>query len=385
MRNSLLIILLIFGLLGASAQSVDELQRDMKQYEAEIKQLNILIQSNNKQQESYSQNLRLINQKITNRRKIIANLDQQIAIVEKRLGEEGTRIVGLSSDLTVLQKDYTALVKLAYINYKNNSLLTLISSDNYFLQSVRNVTNIERVSQSMRSKATHIDTLQTNIKVQMVKLTGEQERIAKLVKSKGAEVVQLDKEKKQVSVLAEQLKGKSTELKQKEGGYRKKLQGLQTQIAALIAKDSEKERSTGKKIDFALSGEFEQNQGKFPTPVSGGVVVDRFGVHNHPTEAGIKVSNNGINLACSTGSAVNVIFEGEVKNIFMVPSMGNSIIVRHGTFLTVYSNLESVSVKVGDRVKTGQKIGTVDRGQNILHFELWRETSMLNPEQWLNM
>lgn len=386
--KKIFILTLLLTILGVSAQnespgSVTELQSQMKRYEAEIAQLNKLINSNNKQQTTYSQNLKLINQKISNRKKIVANLDQQITIVESQLGAEGTRVVRLSSQLNKLQKDYTELVKLAYLNYRNNSIQTLISSNNDYLQSVRNIVNIDKMAQSLRTRATHIDSLHRGVRAQMVRLTGEQERIAKLVNAKGAEVAALNREKKQLSLLAQQLKNQSVTLKDKESSNRKKLQSLQNQIAQIIVADSKQEKS--KPTDFALSGEFEQNIGKLPSPVSGGVVVDRFGVHDHPTQAGIKISNNGINIACSSGSVVGAIFSGEVKNIFMVPAMGNCIIVRHGAYLSVYSNIQSVSVKVGDKVDIGQKLGTVDKSQNILHFELWKETTMLDPQKWLSI
>lgn len=382
MKQIICILILAAMPLFALSQSGEQLRAQMEQYEAEIAQINKLINSNNTKQKTVSQNVKLITQKIANRKKIVDNLDKQIDMVEKKLGVEGTRVVTLSGELTKLQKDYRALVSLAYTHYLNNSFLAMVKSDNQFSQSFRNITNIDKISQSLLSKSVSLNKMQTNVKAQMVALTSEQERIAQLMKAKGKEVAQLEKEKKQLSVLSSQLQGTSKELKDKEATYRKNLQALQKQIAELIAKES---KSETKPIDYALSNEFEQNIGKLPSPVSGGVVVDRFGVHAHPTQAGIKVSNNGINIACSGGSSVKAIFGGEVKRIFKVPSMGNCIIVRHGKFLSVYSNLESTTVKVGDTVSVGQKIGTVDGGQNILHFELWKETEMLNPETWIRI
>ncbi|MBQ5613630.1 MAG: M23 family metallopeptidase, partial [Tidjanibacter sp.] len=111
------------------------------------------------------------------------------------------------------------------------------------------------------------------------------------------------------------------------------------------------------------------------------------GVHPHPTQPRLTVNNKGINIAAKRGASVYCVFEGMVTRVLFINGLNNCVMVRHGEYYTVYSNLASVSVKNGDVVALDQKLGTLSNGDNsdeyTLHFELWKGTDYLNPEQWL--
>lgn len=366
-----------------SAQSVEELRDQAKQYEEQIAKINKLLKTTANEQSNVGKKLNLTTQKISSRNKIVSNLDKQIDMVEKNLGSNGAEILSLNRKLGSLQKHYAALVKLAYFSYKSNSLETLLGAEHSFRQGIRNVTNIEKITAQCREQASQIDGTKRQISGKIENLEREQKRIAELLDEKKRETAELEKEKQQISKYKKELDGQSSKLRRQASENQAKLQSLQKQIQTIIAQESRS--NADKPVNTVLSGEFELNRGKLPSPVGGGVVVDRFGTHNHPTQANIKVTNNGINIACQSGSSVRSVFDGEVKRMFLVPGMGNSIIVRHGKFLTVYSNLSSVSVKIGDRVKTGQTLGSISGSESVLHFEIWNETTMLNPESWINI
>lgn len=366
-----------------SAQNVDELREQAKEYEQQIAKINKLLKTTANEQNDVGKNLKLTTQKISSRNKMVSNLDKQIDIVEKNLGNNGAEIMSLNRKLGSLQKHYASLVKLAYFSYKNNSLETLLGAESDFHQAIRNVTNIEKITAQCQAQASQIDGTKRQITGKIENLEKEQKRIAELLEEKKKETSELEKEKQQISKYKKDLDNQSSKLRRQAAENQAKLQSLQKQIQTIIAQES---RSVADKpVNTALSGEFEQNRGKLPSPVGGGVVVDRFGTHNHPTQPNIKVMNNGINIACQSGSNVRSVFDGEVKRMFLVPGMGNSIIVRHGKFLTVYSNLSSVSVKIGDKVKTGQGLGNISGSESVLHFEIWNETTMLDPERWINI
>ena len=136
-----------------------------------------------------------------------------------------------------------------------------------------------------------------------------------------------------------------------------------------------------------LSNSFASNKSKLPWPVVKGIVSEHFGVHPHPLMANIDVNNNGIDISTSTGSLARAVFDGEVKAVVNMPGTGQFVLVRHGEYLTIYSNLKEVYVKVGDKVKTKQNIGAIlsddEDSKTILHFELWKGQSKLDPESWL--
>ena len=156
--------------------------------------------------------------------------------------------------------------------------------------------------------------------------------------------------------------------------------------------DPQKQQDIGR-VDFEeytantkLSGSFSLNKGKLPYPVAQGVVVEQFGVHPHPTLKNVNLPfNNGINISTRPGSSVRVVFDGVVKQVIAIPGYNQCVLVQHGQYFTFYCKLAKVGVKVGDKLSTGNAIGTLESGGStaILHFELWNGTNKQNPELWL--
>jgi len=141
--------------------------------------------------------------------------------------------------------------------------------------------------------------------------------------------------------------------------------------------------------EVALTGSFAGNKGRLPSPVDRGAVVSSFGEHPHAEFQNIKIKNNGIDITSVPGAQAKVIFDGEVSSVIFIANLNYVVIVRHGDYLTVYSNLENVTVKKGDKVKTHQSLGTVftEHGdsKSRLHFELWQGTIVQNPAGWINI
>jgi septal ring factor EnvC (AmiA/AmiB activator) len=141
--------------------------------------------------------------------------------------------------------------------------------------------------------------------------------------------------------------------------------------------------------DVALTGSFAGNKGRLPSPIDRGSIISSFGEHPHAEFQNIKIKNNGIDITSTPGAQAKVVFDGEISSIMFIANLNYVVIVRHGDYLSVYSNLESVSVKKGDKVKIRQSLGTVATGQgesrSRLHFELWQGTIVQNPASWLNI
>ncbi len=145
-------------------------------------------------------------------------------------------------------------------------------------------------------------------------------------------------------------------------------------------KESEK-ASTMSSADRLISGNFEANKGRLPSPIAGGRIVSHYGQHGVEGLPGVVLDNKGINILGSPGATARSIYEGEVSAVFNIGgSMG--VLVRHGAYISVYCNLKSVSVSRGQKVSARQGLGTVGN-DNILQFQLRKERNKLNPEQWL--
>lgn len=147
--------------------------------------------------------------------------------------------------------------------------------------------------------------------------------------------------------------------------------------------------TTASQADRQLTGTFESNRGKLPYPVNGQyTIVKKFGTQQHPRLPKVKTNNPGIDIETERGAAVHAVFEGEVSQIFKLAGYNNVIVVRHGDYVTVYANIESLSVRKGDKVATGQELGRVyvdknDGNRSVLHFELRHEKEKQDPELWL--
>jgi murein DD-endopeptidase MepM/ murein hydrolase activator NlpD len=137
-----------------------------------------------------------------------------------------------------------------------------------------------------------------------------------------------------------------------------------------------------------LSSSFASNKGKLPWPSEHGVITGRFGEHPHPVLKYVKVKNNGIDISTEKGALVRTVFNGKVSRVMSFPNLNKVVIIRHGEYLTVYSNLEEVNVKDGQTVTTKQLIGKIhtnpEDSKTDLHFEIWLGKSTQDPQEWLS-
>lgn len=135
-----------------------------------------------------------------------------------------------------------------------------------------------------------------------------------------------------------------------------------------------------------LASSFAALRGRMPFPVPSGFISDHFGVHKHPLLKGVMINNNGIDIQTSPGSPVHSVYDGVVQSVVNIPGINMVVAIQHGDYFTVYSKLANVSVSVGTRVRTGQRIGSVasdEDGTAEINFQVWKNTVRQNPESWL--
>jgi septal ring factor EnvC (AmiA/AmiB activator) len=138
-----------------------------------------------------------------------------------------------------------------------------------------------------------------------------------------------------------------------------------------------------------LSDGFASNRGKLPFPLKGAYkIVETFGINRYPDFPGIKLYSNGIEIETTPGNDATAVFNGTVMDILTLPGYDNSILLRHGDYITLYSNLGRIYVKKGDKVKTGQALGKIFTNElkgnsTSLHFEIFKNQTNLNPALWL--
>jgi septal ring factor EnvC (AmiA/AmiB activator) len=203
------------------------------------------------------------------------------------------------------------------------------------------------------------------------------------------EVSTLKNKKEQQSDTYQKLQKRQRELKEHLEYQQRIANRLQREIERVIEEEARKAREVAKTPDFELvSDNFAKNKGRFPWPVENGVITDRFGEHAHPVLKNIIIKNNGIDITTRQGESARSIFNGTVSRVFAIPGGNTAVIIRHGEYISVYSNLSEVFVSQGEDIQTGQEIGRVfvdrdDDNKTVLKFQIWKENLKLNPEDWI--
>ena len=203
-----------------------------------------------------------------------------------------------------------------------------------------------------------------------------------------SEVNALQKEEAQSATLVKNLQRNRSRYQKDLAAKKRQVDALNREIARIIAaavSGKGGKAAAQKPVDIKLDAEFAKNKGKLPWPAEG-PVTDHFGQHYHPVFKSVKLPfNNGITISLSKGEPIKAVFDGVVKQIVVMPGYNKCVLIQHGNWFSFYCKLGSTSVKPGDKVKTGQVIGTVDTidGMNLLHFQIWKGTSPQNPELWL--
>jgi septal ring factor EnvC (AmiA/AmiB activator) len=199
-------------------------------------------------------------------------------------------------------------------------------------------------------------------------------------------------EEKQQKSLVDQLKNKRTNLKKEIASQQKKMNELSKEIDRQIQLAIKEEKETVRQpdqpqVDVKLSGSFESNKGKLPMPITGAyLVVGEYGVQNVAGLKDVKQNNLGIDIQGQDGAQARAVFDGTVSSIFQQGKGQIGVLIRHGSYISVYCNLSETRLKKGDTVKTSDIVGdiqTSEDGTPVLHFQLHKESTRLNPSDWL--
>ena len=389
----LTIIFLVFQVVSF-AQSLTDLQKKKADAAKEIEYTSKLLNEAEKNERISVNRLRLLNNRINQRNLLISSIKSEIDVYQEFI-DDNTEVVGMmNNDLQKIRDEYAKLIRSAYRHKNTDDLIMFLLSADNFNQAYRRFLYTKRYTEYRQKQAQTIATLQEVLNEQVSKLEQQQKIKQQLVHETQQETKQLAGEKSQQNSIVQKLQKQQRSLRQKLNQQRRIEQQLEREIERIIAEEARKNREAGAP-EYALTPEqklvgdnFEQNKRRLPWPVERGVITEHFGIHQHPVLKTVQIRNNGINIATEAGAKVRAVFNGEVSRVFGITGGNTAVIIRHGKYLTVYSNLREVTVKKGDKVKTKQDIGTVftdseDGNKSILKFQIWRENQKLDPEDWI--
>lgn len=398
MRRLFLILALTLVPLLSEAQvnSVQSLESKRAQLEKDIALLGRKIDDISKSSAKVLSGLSLVRRKISAREDLIAGYDATLRILDDSLRITQREIDRLQRRQDTLTLYYSRLVKAAYKNRDSRLWYMYILSSENFGQAYNRLGYLRNLSSQMSAQALRLREVQASLDAKKERQAALRKETLQMKQKLVQERTKLRSEESESAKMVSKLKkDRKTYEKQLREKNRQK-EELNRRIADIIRKESApakgsskgtaaKGSTTSTAVDTKLSGEFAANKGKLPWPVEG-TVIESFGKHRHPVYQNVQLpNNNGVTLVVKRGTQAKAVFDGTVTQIVVLPGYNQCVLVSHGEYFTLYSKLGSVSVKAGDKIKTGQVVGTVDTigGEDQFHFELWKGSAPQNPENWL--
>jgi septal ring factor EnvC (AmiA/AmiB activator) len=446
---NLVVLLLFFGFVNGQTSS-DKLKKEQQKLEKKISNTKVLLNKVKSSSQASLNELKLIDNQIKSREALVRVFDNQVRVAEIKMVEKKQEVNQLKARLIQLKKQYKSMLLYAY-KHRNNygKIMFILSSDNYNEASKR-TKYLKKVAGIQKKQMALILQHRSLINKELNQIKEEKETKSKALEEKKIEREQITKDKfskektyqkfkQEEQKLYAQLKEderKKEELKQKINAAiradiarqeaeraRKEAEALKKREAdakkkkeqeELARKNKEKEKgktpsttTTPEKTpekepeetkapvfvetsEGSVAGKnFESNKGRLPAPVSSGSIVESFGRNAHPTLPDVFTNNNGVDYACSKGANVRAIFEGEVTSVFSITGAGKVVIIKHGNYRSVYSNLKETYVSIGSKVSTKQAIGSlmIDGNVSVCHFEIHQIVNgvpkCLNPQLWV--
>ena len=405
-HHKVYLTLLLFCLLSwvfsaAYAQKTkNQLQKEKQQNLLKILETEKIISETAQQKNNSLGELTALNQRIRQQENLIQSVKNEISFLDIDIDENNQIIEALQEDVDKLKEEYASMLFSAQkASGKADKLMFLFSSKN-FDQLLMRLKYMEQYSNARKEQAEAIT------KVQLV--LGEQVRQTEIIKGNKNKLLNEGiRESNNLTGLKQKKKEIVKSLEKEEKRLKRDLEETRKAVAVLDklindiireeieraareAREREAKAKANKKVvevapSVLLSSSFEENRSKFPWPVSG-FVSQKFGRQEHPVLKGIVLQNDGINIQTRQEEKVKCIFEGEVRAVAFIPSIGTSVIISHGEYFTVYSGLKDVLVKKGQKVSLNQEIGQVhinSDGVSELRFQIRKNTVALDPQTWL--
>lgn len=381
------VFLLVMSSVVVHAQDTRAQEEKRARLEREIAIIDRQLAENASKSNSLLSDLTLVRKKISNRKALVTEADRRIRQYSDSIYLAQREINRLQARVDTLTSHYSRLVLSAYKNRDARVwYMYMFASDNLG-QAFRRFGYFKNLSSHMKKEAQDIREMQAELvqkKERMAVLKSEAESL-KAERVKELDRLRADEAKadKVVKSLQKDRKKYQKQLQDKK----REVNALNREIARIIAQSMKKDDPKKKKteVDVKLDAEFAKNKGRLPWPADG-PVVNRFGKQYHPVYRNLELPpNNGFDVALSKGTLVKSVFDGVVTQVLVMPGFNHCVMVKHGNYFTLYCNMKDLLVKEGDKVKTGQELGTIDtiNGQTQLHFELWKGDKPQNPENWL--
>nr|WP_255900173.1 peptidoglycan DD-metalloendopeptidase family protein [Pedobacter mongoliensis] len=409
--KKLFVFLALLCIAGTSiAQSSAELKRRKDALTREIAELKRSQSKVTKNKRLSLRQINVLNTQIRLREEKIRTINSEVKLLNNQITESSNTVRSLQAQLDKLKKEYAGMVLFAFRNQSSYGKLMFIFASDNFNQAYKRLKYLQQFGDYRKKQARYIRETQQELGMKITELDRNKKQKSNLLHSQENEKVTLGKEKKNQAVELSKLTKQERQLRQEVSRKQKEVAQLNRSINAAINREIAEARrraeaearaeaaktgttakpvASGSKVlattpeAAKLSADFLSNRGRLPWPVSTGNTVAHFGTNRY---GNVTVENNGVDIETPPGSSVRAVFSGEVTKVL---NLGGAyvVLIKHGEYFTVYSNLRSASVSQGEKVSVKQTIGTVITdnvdGTTQLHFEIRKGATAMNPESWL--
>jgi len=394
MTRGIVLTAIYFLLSGAVlGQSKEELEAQKQKAYDDLKLARELMEKTSRQRSNSVKQLQLLQKGINARANLIYTLEAEVELLDRNILETEKKIKELTQDNKKNKEEYARLIYYAYRNHTSYEKLMYILAGNTISQSYQRYKYLKYITDYRVRIASDIEKLIKELDNQKVQLNNLKDEKLAALKEKESEQGKLVDQRTKESQMMSSLQRRESELREQIREKERIAKELESRIREIIEEEARRLNSTN--IYAALTPEqelvgndFKRNKGKLPWPVEKGIITVGFGSHEVAGLRGSSVQNNGVDITSSPGTEVRAVFEGEVTKVFAILGANYTVLIRHGEFLSVYQNLVNVRVKTGDKVLTKERLGEAytDENENVasIHFEVWQERNILNPEEWIS-
>jgi septal ring factor EnvC (AmiA/AmiB activator) len=395
-------------------QKKEQLQQQMKKLQDEIKVMETAMAKSSAKKEKDMGEVLALQQKIETREKLIGNINNQVNGLNETISETESDIETKTQEVEKMKADYAEMLRKSYHNLTLQNELAFFLASNSFYDAIRRYSYLLKIAEYRRNQAKQLQDLIAELEQKKADLQANKVHKVNLLQQQNAQKTKLESEKAEKDQAVAELQDKEKKLRKQLIEKNKAAQQLNNRIQNIIEdeikaakrkaeEDAKKKKTVATKsvsvskssaetmpltpAEQIMSNDFSNNKGRLPWPVEKGQIVGQFGKHEHPIIKGVMIENNGVDIKTTPGSDAKAVFGGTVVSVFFLPTTQNCVIVKHGEYFTVYSNIETVAVKTGQTITTKQSIGSLhlDKNEDLtkVHLEIWKGKDKMDPEQWL--
>lgn len=394
MRKLLLLIsMILLAAFLVNGQTKEELQQQKQKAVEEIELARELMEKTAERRSSSLQQIRLLQQGINSRARLISTLEQEVTMIDKDIEDTQEQISSLNQENEKNKEEYARLIYYAYRNHTNYEKLMYVLAGASISQTYQRYKYLKYIGDYRIKKAGEIEQLIGEMDRKKEELNQLRNEKLGVLEEKEGEQQTLVSERSQHASMVQNLQQQEEKLRREIAEKERIARELEERIREIIEEEAKKAAENNQYGALApeqqlVGNDFRKNKGKLPWPVDRGIITTGFGNHEFPGLRGSSIRNNGVDINSEPGTKVRAVFEGEVTKVFAILGANYTVLIRHGEFLSVYQNLVNVRVKSGDKVLTKEILGEAftdeDSGVSTVHFEVWQERNILNPEEWLS-